>query len=212
MIITKAEYLSSSVDWKACPPANLPEYAFIGRSNVGKSSLINMLTGRHNLARTSGTPGKTRTINHYLVNESWYIADLPGYGYARISATERKKWEEMIRVYLCERPNLVQVFALVDARLEPQQTDLEFLNRMGLWKIPFLILFTKTDQVRPLKLKAHVGAFLQKMEASWETLPDHLLTSAKDRSGKNAILDRIAAGNQGFSPLNRDHGSGKKPN
>ncbi|HUX84515.1 MAG TPA: ribosome biogenesis GTP-binding protein YihA/YsxC [Chitinophagaceae bacterium] len=212
MIITKAEYLSSEVDWKACPGGNFPEYAFIGRSNVGKSSLINMLTGKHNLARTSGTPGKTRTINHYLVNDSWYLADLPGYGYAKVSASERKKWEEMIRLYLCGRPNLVQVFALVDARLEPQQIDLEFMNRLGAWKIPFLILFTKTDKVRPLKLKAHVNAFLQKMEASWEVLPDHLLTSAQDRSGKKEILDRIAAGNLEFHPGIKIPGSGNKSN
>src|SRR5690606_37787693 len=147
MIIKSATYVKSSPDLASCPPANLPEYAFIGRSNVGKSSLINMRCNNSKLAKTSATPGKTKLINHFLVNGNWYLVDLPGYGFAKVSQTDRKKWEKMIENYLRKRPNLVLIFILVDSRHSPQKIDLDFVNKLGEWGIPFAIVFTQTDKV-----------------------------------------------------------------
>lgn len=198
MIIKNAQYVISNADWEKCPPPLLPEYAFIGRSNVGKSSLINMLTNHHNLARISGHPGKTQTINHFLINDAWWLVDLPGYGFAKVPATQRRKWEDMIRLYLCNRPNLMMVFVLIDNRLPPQKIDLDFLNKLGEWQIPFLILFTKADKVKQRLGAEHVSDFLKQMAIRWEELPRHIITSAPQKTGRAEILDYLSLCNEQF--------------
>ena len=200
MNITKATYLQSVVDWRKCPDGKFPEYAFIGRSNVGKSSLINMLTKHNGLAKTSSKPGKTQTINHFLINDNWYLVDLPGYGYASISKTMREKWTAMIDHYLALRPNLQLVFVLIDARLDPQKNDLDFINRLGENSIPFAIIFTKTDKVSKLKVSQNVAKFKEKMSETWEELPTFFLSSAEKGDGRDEILGYIEGINAEFDP------------
>lgn len=200
MNISSAIYLQSVVDWRKCPTGRFPEYAFIGRSNVGKSSLINMLTRHNGLAKTSSKPGKTQTINHFLINSNWYLVDLPGYGYASISKTMREKWTAMIDHYLALRPNLQLVFVLIDARLDPQKNDLEFINRLGENGIPFAIIFTKTDKVSKLKVSQNVEKFKEKMLETWEELPPFFLSSAEKGDGRDEILNYIESINRQFDP------------
>jgi GTP-binding protein len=184
MNIHKAEYVISSPDVASCPKADKPEYAFIGRSNVGKSSLINMITGIHNLAKTSSTPGKTQLINHFV--------DLPGYGFAKVSASQRKRWEKMIEGYIRTRETLVNIFILIDSRHSPQQIDLDFVNKLGEWKVPFAIVFTKCDKETQKVVSANVKAFTEEMKKQWDELPPIFVTSAEKNTGKNAILTFIS--------------------
>lgn len=198
MEIVSAEYLGSYVDYQKCPWPNLPEYAFIGRSNVGKSSLINMLSGKTHLAKVSRTPGKTQTINHFLVNQSWYLVDLPGYGFAQRSQSQRSQWERMISGYMRHRKNLVSVFVLLDSRLTPQKLDLEFIRRLGEWQLPFQMVFTKTDKSTQAVVAANVRSFLNALREEWEFLPAHFLSSAPRRQGRSEILDYIQEHNLRF--------------
>ncbi|RAJ10805.1 GTP-binding protein [Chitinophaga skermanii] len=198
MIIKTAEYLISSPSYKDCPKPDMPEYAFIGRSNVGKSSLINSLANNEKLAKTSGTPGKTQLINHFIVNKDWYLVDLPGYGFAKVSQSQRKSWEKMIEDYLRKRENLVNVFVLIDSRLTPQKIDLEFINQLGEWEIPFTIVFTKSDKNTQLETSRNVKAFLNKMRETWQFLPQHFVTSAVKKTGRDQILALIAELNASF--------------
>lgn len=191
MIIKTAEYLQSEADWRKCPSPNLPEYAFIGRSNVGKSSLINMLVKRKSLAKTSSQPGKTQTINHFLINKNWYLVDLPGYGYAKTSKTNREKWGKMISDYLLFRENLQLVFVLADARLEPQQIDIDFINNLGEQGIPFAIIFTKTDKVSGGKSMSNIQKMKNKLSETWEEMPIMMASSAISGVGRDEILDFI---------------------
>jgi len=185
------KYLQSVVEWNKCPPPSLPEYAFIGRSNVGKSSLINMLGNNRNLAKISSHPGKTQTINHFLVNNQWYLVDLPGYGYASISKTLRANWVKMIRDYIVLRENLQLVFVLIDSRIEPQKKDLEFIDQLGEMNTPFSIIFTKSDKVSNNMVEENVSAFKQKMLENWEELPPVFISSSKTGKGKDDILNYI---------------------
>ncbi len=207
MNIETAEYLISNPNLEKCPPANKPEYAFIGRSNVGKSSLINMLTNKQKLAKTSNTPGKTQLINHFDIKskyttsqkpEHWYLVDLPGYGFAKVSHKQRKQWEKMISDYLKNRENLIMTFVLIDARHKPQTIDLDFIDQLGEWKVPFALVFTKTDKVIQREASANIQAFLQTMQDKWDGLPDHFITSAIKGTGRNKILDYIQQLNEGF--------------
>ena len=216
MVIRKATYVISSPDVSSCPKADRPEYAFIGRSNVGKSSLINMITDIHNLAKTSGTPGKTQLINHFAVESkagdrvpifNWYLVDLPGYGFAKVSTNQRKKWEKMIENFLRTRETLINTFILVDARHEPQKIDLEFVNQLGEWGIPFSIVFTKADKETQKVVSANVKKFSEALLSTWETLPPIYITSAEKKQGKKAILADIAAMNEvGKEVLKRNKG------
>ena len=191
MIVKSIKYLQSVVEWNKCPPPSLPEYAFIGRSNVGKSSLINMLGNNRNLAKISSHPGKTQTINHFLVNNQWYLVDLPGYGYASISKTLRANWVKMIRDYIVLRENLQLLFVLIDSRIEPQKNDLDFINQLGEMNSPFSIIFTKSDKVSNNKVDENVSAFKQKMLENWEELPPVFISSSKTGKGKDDILNYI---------------------
>jgi GTP-binding protein len=198
MIIKTAIYLQSEADWRKCPAPNLPEYAFIGRSNVGKSSLINMLVNNKSLAKTSSKPGKTQTINHFLINKNWYLVDLPGYGFAKTSKTNREKWQKMISDYLMFRENLQLVFVLVDARLEPQQIDIDFINNLGEKGIPFAIIFTKTDKNSTSKTMSNVQKMKNVLSESWEELPTMLKSSAVAGTGKEEILNFIEEINEQY--------------
>ena len=206
MVITSATYVISSPDYLQCPKADRPEYAFIGRSNVGKSSLINMLCNNQKLAKTSGTPGKTQMINHFAIESAlenkqkmqWYIVDLPGYGFAKVSQQQRKSWSKMIEDYLCKRENLVNVFVLVDRRHTPQKPDLEFVNRLGEWEVPFCIVFTKTDKTTQQEVSKNIKAFLNTMRATWQFLPAHFTSSTIKKSGKDKILAAIEKWNEEF--------------
>jgi len=198
MEIHEAEYVVSSPAVDKCPAPDKPEYAFIGRSNVGKSSLINMLCNKTHLAKTSATPGKTQLINHFLIESGtkkskqfWYLVDLPGYGFAKVSQKERRKWEQMIEQYIRKRENLVNLFVLIDSRHEPQKIDLEFINQLGAWEIPFSIVFTKADKNKEGKTKRQVDAFLKAMAEQWEELPPFFVSSAIKRSGREEILDYL---------------------
>lgn len=191
MVITTAEFVKSSPQVGQCPRPDKPEFAFIGRSNVGKSSLINMLTGKKDLAKTSAQPGKTQLINHFLINSDWYLVDLPGYGYAKISMSSRKMWQKMINNYLLQRENLLSVFVLVDSRLEPQKIDLEFINFLGENGVPLTIIFTKTDKQTAKKTAESVERFKQALSEYWEELPDILLTSSQNANGRDEVLDKI---------------------
>lgn len=195
MEIFSAKYLISSATYKQCPAADKPEYAFIGRSNVGKSSLINMLTGRQKLAKTSATPGKTQLINHFEIISSgqvgWYIVDLPGYGYAKVSQKARNNWGNMIESYIRKRESLVNLFVLIDSRHSPQAIDLEFIRQLGAWQVPFSIVFTKSDKNKPGATLRNVQAFLDALAAEWEELPPHFISSATTGEGKKEILDFI---------------------
>jgi GTP-binding protein len=202
MIIKSATFLQSVADWRQCPEAHLPEYAFIGRSNVGKSSLINMLVNNSKLAKTSSKPGKTQTINHFLINKNWYLVDLPGYGYASISKTMRDKWQKMISDYLLYRGNLQIVFVLVDSRIEPQTIDLDFIDNLGEQGIPFAIIFTKADKLSSGKIQSHVQRFKNRLLETWESLPPTFVSSAETKKGKEEILQYIEQINQQFNKPN----------
>lgn len=198
MIIKTATFVCSNTKVSALPPPKLPEYAFIGRSNVGKSSLINMLVNQHGLAKTSQRPGKTQLINHFLINEKWYIVDLPGYGYAKVSKTSREKWEKFIRNYLTKRESLQCVFVLVDGRLDPQQIDLEFCYWLGQCGLPFTVLFTKADKQSLDKTNRQVRAFKKSLSNWFEESPPMFITSAENGTGKKEVLEYIDMVNQDF--------------
>jgi GTP-binding protein len=198
MVIHSCVYVISSPDYTQCPKPDRPEYAFIGRSNVGKSSLINMICNNDKLAKTSGTPGKTQLINHFNIDNKWYIVDLPGYGFAKVSLASRKKWEKMIEDYLRKRENLVNVFILIDSRHSPQKNDLEFVNRLGEWQIPFCIIFTKADKENQRTVSKNVKDFLDKMRTTWQFLPQHFVTSTIKKMGKDKILGLIEEMNKEF--------------
>lgn len=191
MQIKSAKFISSYPDVSKIPAHSLPEYAFIGRSNVGKSSLINMLTGRNGLAMTSATPGKTMLINHFLVNDQWYLVDLPGYGYARRGRESREQLKAMINNYVTHSPNLVNLFVLIDSRLEPQKIDLEFINFLGENGVPFSIVFTKTDKLSRTAARRNIDTFCNVMRESWEELPPVFITSSVSGEGRDGILDYI---------------------
>jgi len=190
MMIKQAEYVISSPSVEKAPKPDKPEYAFIGRSNVGKSSLINMLCNK-DLAKTSASPGKTKLINHFIIDKTWYIVDLPGYGYAKISQTQRKQWEKMIEDYLRKRENLINVFVLIDSRHKPQPNDLEFVNKLGSWQVPFALVFTKADKEKPKVVERNVNAFMGALKATWEILPKYFITSASKKEGKEELLKFI---------------------
>ncbi|MGI6073201.1 MAG: ribosome biogenesis GTP-binding protein YihA/YsxC [Fermentimonas sp.] len=191
MNIKSAEFVVSNSDYKMCPKDNLPEYAFIGRSNVGKSSLINMITDRKSLAHTSSKPGKTMLINHFIINDEWYIVDLPGYGYARRGKAEREKFKTMIEDYILEREQLINLFVLVDSRHEPQKIDLEFMEWLGENSVPFSLVFTKGDKQGPVKLQENVEVYKNELLKSWEELPPIFITSSQKKQGREEILDYI---------------------
>lgn len=191
MEIVNASFVVSNSDYRKCPDTGLPEYAFIGRSNVGKSSLINMLTNNKSLAKTSVRPGKTQLINHFLINNNWYLVDLPGYGYARTSKTSRAKWQKMITDYFLHREALVNTYVLVDSRIPPQAIDLEFISFLGHHGVPLSIIFTKIDKQKQRELAANINAFKQRLSEEWEDLPEMFLTSSVSRYGKEQLLDRI---------------------
>jgi GTP-binding protein len=193
----------SSPEYTQCPKPDRPEYAFIGRSNVGKSSLINMICNNEKLAKTSGTPGKTQLINHFNIDNKWYIVDLPGYGFAKVSLASRKKWEKMIEDYLRKRENLVTVFILIDSRHSPQKNDLEFVNRLGEWQIPFCLVFTKADKENQRTVSKNVKDFLDKMRTTWQFLPQHFVTSTIKKMGRDKILGLIEEGNREFEEAAR---------
>ena len=191
MEITSAEFVISNTDVKKCPAGIFPEYAFIGRSNVGKSSLINMLTARKGLAMTSATPGKTMLINHFLINKSWYIVDLPGYGYARRGQKGKDQIRTIIEDYILEREQMTNLFVLVDSRLEPQKIDLEFMEWLGENGVPFSIIFTKADKLKGGRLKMNIHSYLRELSKQWEELPPYFVSSSEDRTGRKEILDYI---------------------
>ena len=196
MIIKNAEFIISNTDYRQCPQDGKPEYAFIGRSNVGKSSLINMLTNRKGLALTSSTPGKTMLINHFLINDEWYLVDLPGYGYASRGKKNREHLRTIIEDYVLEREFMTNLFVLIDSRHEPQQIDLEFMEWLGENTIPFAIVFTKADKLSPGKVQANIENYAQKLHETWEELPPLFVTSAPKKQGRDELLDYIAAINQ----------------
>lgn len=198
MQIKTITYLQSVVDWKKCPTPSLPEYAFIGRSNVGKSSLINMIANNNKLAKISSTPGKTQTINHFLVNSDWYLVDLPGFGYAKISKTMREKWIIMIHDYITHRENLQLIFILIDSRLEPQKNDLEFINKMGDLFVPFALIFTKSDKLSATQIARNVDLFKKTLSESWDELPPIFVSSSETGLGKEDILDFIESVNKQY--------------
>lgn len=198
MIISSAEFVISNTEVEKCPNPVLPEYAFIGRSNVGKSSLINMLTDRKKLAKTSGTPGKTQLINHFLINNKWYLVDLPGYGFAKTSKSSLTNWSKMINEYLLKRKNLLTVFVLVDARHEPQKNDMAFIHWLGEREIPFVIAFTKADKLPKQKLINSVANFKKELLKTWEELPTFFITSAEINMGRDEVLDYIEKTNKVF--------------
>ncbi len=198
MEIKSAEFTLSSPMVSMCPKDTKPEYAFIGRSNVGKSSLINMLCRNKRLAKTSATPGKTLLINHFIINREWYLVDLPGYGFAKRSKSEVQRLDQMIRGYLLEREQLVNVFVLVDVRLEPQAIDLEFINWLGVSSIPFAIIFTKADKLSALKVRQNVEAYKTKMLETWEEMPPYFITSAEKQDGRDDVLGYIEQINKGL--------------
>jgi len=196
MDITSAEFVISNTDVKKCPPGILPEYAFIGRSNVGKSSLINMLTGRKGLAMTSATPGKTMLINHFLINKSWYIVDLPGYGYARRGQKGKSQIQRIIEDYILEREQMTNLFVLIDSRLDPQVIDIKFMGWLGEHGIPFSIVFTKGDKLKGGRLNSNIQQYLKKLKEQWEELPPYFMTSSENRMGKKELLDYIESINK----------------
>ena len=191
MIIKSAAFLQSNTKIDKLPTANKPEYAFIGRSNVGKSSLINMLTNRKQLAKTSSTPGKTITINHFLINENWYLVDLPGYGFAQRSKKDREAWKIMLDNYIKNRKNLVSMFVLVDSRIEPQKIDLEFINHLGELQMPFSIIFTKVDKIKESELQRNLQVYKDKLSEEWDEMPNIFITSSEKEVGKDDVLNYI---------------------
>ena len=201
MKIKSASFVISKPNWKDCPKPVMPEYAFIGRSNVGKSSLINALCGNKGLAKTSSTPGKTQLINHFLINENWYLCDLPGYGYAKVSKKSREEWGKMIKGYILNRENLMNTFVLVDARHKPQQIDIDFLRFLGENEIPFSIIFTKSDKIKQKELVQNVKDFEQELFKYWDEIPPYFITSSEKKTGKENILDYIDEINPLFEKL-----------
>lgn len=201
MIIKTAEYVISNSDVRQCPDGNLPEYAFIGRSNVGKSSLINMLTGRKGLAKTSSMPGKTLLINHFLINGSWYIVDLPGYGYAKRGKDMRDKLRRMIEGYVGQREQMTNLFVLIDSRHAPQKIDLEFMQWLGENGVPFSIVFTKMDKIGKVVGMKNVEAYKKILQQSWEELPPVFLTSSEDKRGRDELLDYIGTVNKSLKNM-----------
>ena len=191
MKIKSAEFVMSNSDVAKCPKSMLPEYAFIGRSNVGKSSLINMLTSRKSLAKTSGRPGKTQLINHFLINKNWHLVDLPGYGYARVSKSAKKVFQKFITQYFALREQLVTAFVLVDIRHKPQPIDLEFMQWLGENGIPFSIIFTKADKLKPKAIERHIEAYKNTLLETWEAMPNYFITSSSTATGKDAVLEYI---------------------
>ena len=198
MLIKKADFIISNTDVNKCPEPNKPEYAFIGRSNVGKSSLINMLVNKKNLAKTSGKPGKTQVINHFLINENWYIVDLPGYGYASVSKQKRTDFAQIIKQYLTKRKNLMSVFVLIDSRLKPQKIDIEFMAWLGELRMPFVICFTKQDKLSKSESEINLMNYKKEMLKYWEYLPQFFKTSSSKNRGKNEILNFIDTTNNLF--------------
>lgn len=208
MHIKKAQYLISSPSYEKCPPPDLPEYAFIGRSNVGKSSLINMLTNNDKLAKTSNSPGKTQMINHFEIisvekpgdakETKWFLVDLPGYGFAKISQSSRRKWEQMIENYLRKRENLVNVFVLIDSRHSPQKLDLEFIQNLELWQLNYTLIFTKADKEKQAVVSKNVKSFLEALRNTQQFLPQHFVSSSAKKMGKDKILKLIEEKNTDF--------------
>lgn len=196
MEISSAEFVISNTDVKKCPAGTFPEYAFIGRSNVGKSSLINMLTARKALAMTSATPGKTMLINHFIINKSWHLVDLPGYGYARRGMKGQDQIRTIIEDYILERKQMTNLFVLIDSRLEPQKIDLEFMEWLGENGIPFSIIFTKADKLKGGRLKMNINSYLRELKKQWEELPPYFISSSEDRTGRTEILDYIESINK----------------
>ena len=199
MIIKTAEFVISNTKLELCPEPNKPEYAFIGRSNVGKSSLINYITSNKKLAKISGRPGKTQLINHFMINDEWFMVDLPGYGYAKTSKLNRQKWEAFIAEYIVHRENLMNLFVLIDSRLPAQKIDLEFMEWLGEKGIPFSIVFTKTDKLTSSKLNKNLLAYKKEMLKVWEEMPINFATSATGKSGKEPILNYIESINEAYT-------------
>ena len=191
MKIKSAEFVISNSDVAKCPKEQLPEYAFIGRSNVGKSSLINMLMQRKSLAKTSGRPGKTQLINHFLINKNWFLVDLPGYGFAKVSKSSKRVFQKFITEYFSKREQLALAFVLIDCRHEPQKVDLEFMQWMGENQVPFSIVFTKQDKVKPNALKRNIEVYTQKMLETWEEMPSYYITSSSNNTGRDEVLNYI---------------------
>lgn len=191
MLIKEYRFLTSSPNIKKCPSPDKPEYAFIGRSNVGKSSLINMLVGKKKLAKISSTPGKTQLINHFIINENWYLVDLPGYGYAKVAKTKREEWEKSINDYILKRDSIMCLFLLIDSRLTPQKNDLTFIDFLGSNSIPFVILFTKTDKIKPRQIDQNLKNYKNQLKNSWEKIPTFIATSTVNKKGREEILDLI---------------------
>ncbi len=192
MDIKKAVFVESNTDVEKCPDRNIPEYAFIGRSNVGKSSLINRLCDKKKLAKTSGRPGKTQLINHFLINDNWFLVDLPGYGYAKTSKSQRKQLSKIIDQYLRGREQLVLIFLLIDIRHDPQPNDLKFINELGENGVPFALVFTKADKLKPDQIKKNLGVYCERLLETWQELPPYFVSSAETGTGKKQILDFIA--------------------
>ncbi|MEM6297052.1 MAG: ribosome biogenesis GTP-binding protein YihA/YsxC [Bacteroidota bacterium] len=201
MKIVSAEFVKSSPEPVDCPEPTLPEYAFIGRSNVGKSSLINFLVNKKNLAKTSGTPGKTQLINHFVVNQKWYLVDLPGYGFVRAGKKYRDSFQQMIESYLLERENLIATFVLLDIRHKAQKIDLEFMQWLGENQIPFLRVFTKADKLKPKQIPTHIQAYDQVMRQIWAEVPPCIVTSSEAKMGREELLGHIEVWNQQFKPM-----------
>jgi GTP-binding protein len=201
MIVKSAEFICSNTQVSKLPPPEKPEYAFIGRSNVGKSSLINMLTAKKGLAKTSQTPGKTQLINHFLINDEWFLVDLPGYGYARISKSKKEDWNKFIRFYLDKRESLQCVMVLIDSRLEPQKIDLEFCNWLGEHGLPFVIIFTKADKQSGLKTDQNVAQFKRKLTETFDPMPEYFITSAENKLGRDEVLGFIDSINAKFTGI-----------
>lgn len=199
MIVRSASFVVSNTDHRKCPPPSKPEYAFVGRSNVGKSSLINMLAANCKLAKTSVQPGKTQLINHFEINGEWYLVDLPGYGYARISKKQREKWSKMMKEYLLERENLMCVFVLVDSRIPPQEIDIEFINFLGKNGVPLMVIFTKTDKSKQRETMLNIASFKRRLLQDWEELPQLLLSSSVTGYGRDEILQTIDDMNQNYA-------------
>ena len=205
MLIKSAKYIISAPSFDLCPKPDKPEFAFIGRSNVGKSSLINMICLKSKLAKTSSAPGKTQLINHFEIESSiknsnglkkWYLVDLPGYGFAKVAQSSRRRWEQMIENYLRKRENLTNVFVLIDSRHKPQKLDLEFIGQLDLWEVPFTLVFTKTDKEKPTVVEANINAFFDTLRETWQFLPQHFVTSAEKKQGREEILAFIEMKNQ----------------
>ncbi len=203
--IDNAEFIKSSASINDCPKAPFPEFAFIGRSNVGKSTLINMLVNRKKLAKTSSTPGKTQLINHFLINNSWFLTDLPGFGFAKVPKTEKAKWDKMIKQYLTQRKQLMSTFFLIDIRHEPQAIDIEFLYCMGENQLPFVVTYTKADKINKAKIKQNINNFEKKLAEFWEPLPPSFVSSAIKATGRDEILTYIDKCRKLFNPKAIQH-------